>query len=105
MKMSRRTILKAGAGTALALAGSRLARGEEPGHDADPRHRVHRAAHDGARARARLKVTHFNRGKRDADSIETSSTATARASSSRCRAADRDVVVDDAGYIPKYTKC
>ncbi len=57
MKMSRRTILKAGAGTALALAGlTPRRRGKEPGHDADPRrHRVHRAAHDGARARARLE--------------------------------------------------
>ena len=108
MKLSRRKILKAGAGTALALAAGRLM--AHPGHE----HTLLILGGTGfigphltelALARG-WKVTHFNRGKRDADGVENVETlhGDRKGQLDSLKGRKWDAVVDNTGYIPKYTK-
>src|SRR5262245_24313850 len=52
------------------------------------------------------RVTHFNRGKRDADGVESVETLHGDRKGQLDSLRDRkwDVVVDNTGYIPKYVK-
>ena len=108
MKLTRRTILKAGAGTALALAGSRLMAEEKKGGTLlilggtgfiGP-HLTQAAVSRG------WKVTHFNRGKRDPDGVEGVETLIGdrKGQLDALKGRRWDAVIDDTGYIPKYCK-
>ncbi len=106
--MNRREIIKAGAGTALALAAGKLAAntGQEKtmlilgGTGFIGPHMTGLALAKG------WKVTHFNRGKRDADGVENVETLHGDRKGQLDSLKDRkwDVVVDNTGYIPKYQK-
>jgi nucleoside-diphosphate-sugar epimerase len=108
MKLSRRTILKAGAGTALALAGGRLM--AEPKSEGTllilggtgfiGPHLTQAALGRG------WKVTHFNRGRRVPDGVEHVETLIGdrRGQLDALKGRRWDAVVDDTGYIPKYCK-
>ncbi len=108
MKRSRRTILKAGAGTALALAGGRLVADDKPagsmlilgGTGFIGPHMTELALAKG------WKVTHFNRGKRDADGVPGVETlhGDRKGQLDSLKGGKWDVVVDNTGYIPKYEK-
>jgi 2'-hydroxyisoflavone reductase len=108
MNMTRRTILKAGAGTALALAGGRLvAEGKEEqtllilgGTGFIGPHLTQAAMSRG------WKVTHFNRGKRDPDGVEGVETLIGdrKGQLDSLKGRKWDAVVDDTGYIPKYCR-
>jgi 2'-hydroxyisoflavone reductase len=108
MKLSRRTILKAGAGTALALAGGPLMAEEKSantmlilgGTGFIGPHMTQLALSRG------WKVTHFNRGKRDPDGVENVETLNGdrKGQLDSLKGRKWDVVVDNTGYIPKYTK-
>jgi 2'-hydroxyisoflavone reductase len=108
MKMTRRTILKAGAGTAIALAGGRLVAEEKaPGTMLILGGTGFIGPHMTELALARgWKVTHFNRGKRDADGVPGVETLHGDRKGQLDSLKDRkwDVVVDNTGYIPKYQK-
>ncbi len=108
MKMSRRTILQAGAGTALALAGGRLiAEEQSPGTMLILGGTGFIGPHLTELALAKgWKVTHFNRGKRDADGVPNVETLHGDRKGQLDSLKDRkwDVVVDNTGYIPKYQK-
>ena len=109
MNTTRRSILKAGAGTALALAAGRLMAGE-----------VKKAKsllilggtgfigpHLTGQALARgWKVTHFNRGKRDPDGVENVETLIGdrKGNLESLKGRSWDAVVDDTGYVPKYCR-
>jgi nucleoside-diphosphate-sugar epimerase len=108
MRMSRRTILKAGAGSALALAGGRLMAKAKPGRTLlilggtgfiGPH--LTKAALAGG-----WKVTHFNRGKRDPDGVEGVETLIGdrKGQLDALKGRTWDAVIDDTGYIPKYCK-
>lgn len=108
MNMTRRTILKAGAGTALALAGGRLVAEGKKGQTLlilggtgfiGP-HLTQAAMSRG------WKVTHFNRGKRDPDGVEGVETLIGdrKGQLDSLKGRKWDAVVDDTGYIPKYCK-
>ena len=107
MDSTRRTILKAGAGTALALAAGRLAATE-----AAPRTLLVLGGtgfigpHLTEQALARgWKLTHFNRGRRDAD-VENVETLLGDRKGQLDSLQGRrwDAVVDDTGYIPKFVR-
>ena len=108
MKMSRRTILQAGAGTALALAGGRLVAEEKsPGTMLILGGTGFIGPHVTELALAKgWKVTHFNRGKRDADGVENVETlhGDRKGQLDSLKGRKWDVVVDNTGYIPKYQK-
>ena len=106
--MNRRDIIKAGAGTALALAAGRLAAasGQEKtmlilgGTGFIGPHMTELALARG------WKVTHFNRGKRDPDGVENVETlhGDRKGQLDSLKGRQWDVVVDNTGYIPKYQK-
>jgi len=108
MTISRRTLIQAGAGTALALAGGRLmaeASRERTllvlgGTGFIGPHVTEVALASG------WKVTHFNRGKRDPDGVESVETLHGDRKGQLDSLKDRrwDAVVDNTGYIPKYCK-
>jgi len=108
MKLSRRTILQAGAGSALALAAGRLmAKENSPGALLVLGGTGFIGPHITELALARgFSVTHFNRGKRDADGVENVETLHGDRKGQLDSLKDRkwDVVIDNTGYIPKYTK-
>ncbi len=109
MKLSRRTILKAGAGTALAMAGARLvaAADKSPGTMLILGGTGFIGPHITELALARSwKVTHFNRGKRDPDGVENVETLNGdrKGQLDSLKGRKWDVVVDNTGYIPKYTR-
>ncbi|MGH8244500.1 MAG: NAD-dependent epimerase/dehydratase family protein, partial [Steroidobacteraceae bacterium] len=108
MKLSRRTMLKAGAGTALALAGGRLMAEEESGRTLlilggtgfiGP-HLTELALARG------WKVSHFNRGKRDPDGVPGVETLIGdrQGQLDSLKGRTWDAVIDDTGYIPKYCR-
>ena len=107
MNRTRRTILKAGAGTAFALAVGRLAASE-----AAPRTLLILGGtgfigpHLTEQALARsFRVTHFNRGRRDAE-VENVETLLGdrKGQLDSLKGRKWDVVVDNTGYIPKFVK-
>ncbi len=108
MKLSRRNVLKAGAGSALALAAGRLMAKENfPGTLLVLGGTGFIGPHLTELALARgWKVTHFNRGKRDSDGVENVETLHGDRNGQLESLNGRkwDVVVDNTGYIPKYTK-
>lgn len=107
MNMTRRNVIKAGAGTALALAAGRIA--AHAGHE----HTMlilggtgFIGPHLTGQALARgWKVTHFNRGRRDAE-VENVETLLGDRKGQLDSLQDRkwDAVVDNTGYIPKFVK-
>ena len=108
MNMTRRTILKAGAGTALAMAAGRLSAGE-------PQQKTllvlggtgFIGPHVTELALARgWRVTHFNRGKRDPDGVENVETLLGdrKGQLDALKSRSWDAVVDNTGYIPKFEK-
>jgi 2'-hydroxyisoflavone reductase len=108
MKTSRRTILKAGAGTALALAGGRLmaqAARERTMLILGGTGFIGPHLTELALARG-WKVTHFNRGKRDADGVENVETlhGDRKGQLDSLKGRKWDAVVDNTGYIPKYCR-
>jgi 2'-hydroxyisoflavone reductase len=106
--MTRRSILKAGAGTALAIAAGRLPAGEQQqktllilgGTGFIGPHVTEQALARG------WKVTHFNRGKRDPDGVADVETLLGdrKGQLDALKGRSWDVVVDNTGYIPKYEK-
>ena len=108
MNETRRNILKAGAGTALAIAAGRLSAGEQPqktllvlgGTGFIGPHLTEQALARG------WKVTHFNRGKRDPDGVENVETLLGdrKGQLDALKGRSWDAVVDNTGYIPKYEK-
>jgi 2'-hydroxyisoflavone reductase len=107
MKFSRRNVLKAGAGSALALAAGRLMASEDR-----PRTLLILGGtgfigpHVTEQALARgWKVTHFNRGKKDAD-VENVETLLGdrKGQLDSLKGRHWDAVVDNTGYIPKYCR-
>ncbi len=108
MHMTRRTILKAGAGGALALAAGGLAAQEKKpqtllilgGTGFIGPHLTQAATARG------WKVTHFNRGKRDPDGVDGVETLIGdrKGQLDSLKGRKWDVVIDDTGYIPKYCK-
>ncbi len=108
MNHTRRTIIQASAATALALAAGRL--GASTGTQKTMLilggtgfigpHLTEQALARG------WTVTHFNRGKRDADGVENVETLHGDRKGQLDSLKDRkwDVVVDNTGYIPKYEK-
>ena len=106
--MNRRDIIKAGAGTALALAAGRIAAeaGQEKtmlilgGTGFIGPHMTELALARG------WKVTHFNRGKRDADGVPNVETlhGDRKGQLDSLKGRKWDVVVDNTGYIPKFQK-
>jgi 2'-hydroxyisoflavone reductase len=108
MKLTRRTILKAGAGTALALAGGRLMAQRGDGRTLlilGGTGFIGPHLTDLALARG-WKVTHFNRGKRDPDGVENVETLNGdrKGQLDSLQGRKWDAVVDNTGYIPKYCK-
>ena len=107
MNRTRRTILKAGAGTALALAAGRLAASKTApktllilgGTGFIGPHLTEQALARG------FKVTHFNRGRRDAEveGVETL-LGDRMGQLDSLRGRGWDAVVDNTGYIPKFVK-
>jgi 2'-hydroxyisoflavone reductase len=106
--MNRREIIKAGAGTALALAAGKLTANTDQektmlilgGTGFIGPHMTELALAQG------WKVTHFNRGKRDADGVENVETlhGDRKGQLDSLKGRKWDVVVDNTGYIPKYQK-
>ena len=107
MDMTRRSILKAGAGTALAIAAGRLAAGEQKqktllilgGTGFIGPHLTEQALARG------WKVTHFNRGKHDAEvkNVETL-LGDRKGQLDSLKGRSWDAVVDNTAYIPKFVK-
>jgi 2'-hydroxyisoflavone reductase len=107
MDMTRRSILKTAAGTALAIAAGRLAAGEQRqktllilgGTGFIGPHLTEQALARG------WKVTHFNRGKHDAE-VENVETLLGdrKGQLDSLKGRSWDAVVDNTGYIPKYEK-
>lgn len=108
MNQTRRNVIKAGAGTALALAAGRLS--AHAGHD----HTLLILGGTGfigphltelALARG-WKVTHFNRGKRDPDGVANVETLNGdrKGQLDSLKGRKWDAVVDNTGYIPKYCR-
>ncbi len=107
MSMTRRNVIKAGAGTALALAAGPLATSPEHartllilgGTGFIGPHLTEQALARG------WKVTHFNRGRRDAD-VENVDTVIGdrKGQLDSLKGRRWDAVVDNTGYIPKYCK-
>ena len=108
MTISRRTLIKAGAGTALALAGGRLmAQASEPRTLLVLGGTGFIGPHVTEVALARgWKVTHFNRGKREPDGVENVETlhGDRKGQLDSLKGRRWDAVIDNTGYIPKYQK-
>jgi 2'-hydroxyisoflavone reductase len=107
MNMTRRNVIKAGCGTALALAAGRIAA------HADPRTMLILGGtgfigpHLTEQAMARgWKVTHFNRGKRDPDGVADVETlhGDRKGQLDALKGRRWDAVIDNTGYIPKFVK-
>ena len=108
MHMTRRELIQAGAGTALALAAGRL--GAQSGGDRSllvlggtgfiGPHLTELALAQG------WKVTHFNRGKRDPDGVANVETlhGDRKGQLDALKGRKWEAVVDNTGYIPKYCK-
>jgi 2'-hydroxyisoflavone reductase len=108
MNRTRRNVLKAGAGTALALAAGRLA--AHAGHERTllvlggtgfiGPHLTEQAMARG------WKVTHFNRGKRDPDGVAGVETlhGDRKGQLDALKGRRWDAVIDNTGYIPKFVK-
>jgi 2'-hydroxyisoflavone reductase len=107
MNRTRRGLLKAGAGVALALAAGRLAAGEKkPGTLLILGGTGFIGPHLTEQALARgFIVTHFNRGRRDAtvEGVETL-IGDRKGQLDALRGRRWDAVIDDTGYIPKFVK-
>jgi 2'-hydroxyisoflavone reductase len=108
MTISRRTLIQAGAGTALALAGGRLmaeATRERTVLVLGGTGFIGPHVTEVALARG-WKVTHFNRGKRDPDGVTGVETLLGDREGQLDSLKGRrwDVVIDNTGYIPKYCK-
>jgi 2'-hydroxyisoflavone reductase len=108
MTISRRTLIHAGAGTALALAGGRLmaeAAKERTLLILGGTGFIGPTVTDVALARG-WKVTHFNRGKRDADGVPGVETLLGDRKGQLDSLQGRrwDAVIDNTGYIPKYCR-
>jgi 2'-hydroxyisoflavone reductase len=108
MKVTRRDLIQAGAGTALALGARRLGAADTP-----PRSLLVLGGtgfigpHLTELALARgWKVTHFNRGKRAPDGVENVETlhGDRKGQLDALKGRRWDAVVDNTGYIPKYCK-
>jgi 2'-hydroxyisoflavone reductase len=107
MNMTRRNVIQAGAGTALAFAAGRI--GAQAGRGRTllilggtgfiGPHLTEQALARG------WKVTHFNRGRRDAD-VENVETLIGdrKGELDALQGRKWDAVVDNTGYIPKYCK-
>jgi len=108
MNRTRRNVLKAGAGTALALAAGRLA--AHAGHERTMLilgGTGFIGPHLTEQAKARgWKVTHFNRGKRDPDGVADVETlhGDRKGQLDSLKGRKWDAVVDNTGYIPKFVK-
>jgi 2'-hydroxyisoflavone reductase len=107
MNMTRRTVIQAGAGTALALAAGRLAAAASPrtmlilgGTGFIGPHLTEQALARG------WTVTHFNRGRRDPDGVANVETLNGdrKGQLDSLKGRRWDAVVDNTGYIPKYVK-
>lgn len=107
MNQTRRNVIKAGCGTALALAAGRIAAhaGEHTmlilgGTGFIGPHLTEQALARG------WKVTHFNRGKRDADGVENVETlhGDRKGQLESLNGRKWDAVIDNTGYIPKFVK-
>ncbi|HEY7740084.1 MAG TPA: NAD-dependent epimerase/dehydratase family protein [Steroidobacteraceae bacterium] len=107
MNMTRRNVIKAGCGTALALAAGRIAA------HAGPRTMLILGGtgfigpHLTEQAMARgWKVTHFNRGKRDPDGVADVETlhGDRKGQLDALKGRRWDAVIDNTGYIPKFVK-
>jgi 2'-hydroxyisoflavone reductase len=108
MTISRRKLIQAGAGTALALAGGRLLA------DAAKERTLLILGGTGfigphltglAQSRG-WKVTHFNRGKRDPDGVPGVETLIGdrKGQLDALKGRKWDAVIDDTGYIPKFCR-
>jgi 2'-hydroxyisoflavone reductase len=107
MDMTRRSILKTAAGTALAVAAGRLAAAEQKlktllilgGTGFIGPHLTEQALARG------WKITHFNRGQRDAE-VENVETLLGdrKGQLDSLKGRSWDAVVDNTGYIPKFVK-
>lgn len=108
MNFTRRNVLKAGAGTALALAAGPLAARTATGRTLlilGGTGFIGPHLTEAALARG-WTVTHFNRGRRDPDGVENVETLIGDRKGQLDALRDRkwDAVVDNTGYIPKYVK-
>jgi 2'-hydroxyisoflavone reductase len=108
MNMTRRSVIKVGAGTALALAAGRIGANAGRGRTLlilggtgfiGP-HLTEQALARG------WTVTHFNRGKRDPDGVPNVETLNGdrKGQLDSLKGRKWDAVVDNTGYIPKYCK-
>lgn len=107
MNMTRRELIRAGAGTALALASGRLlARAKGPGSLLILGGTGFIGPHLTELALARgWKVSHFNRGRRDPDVANVETLIGDRKGQLGSLEGRRwDAVIDNTGYIPKYCK-
>jgi 2'-hydroxyisoflavone reductase len=108
MKITRRTVLKAGAGTALALTGGKLVAQSRGGRSLlilGGTGFIGPHVTELALARG-WKVTHFNRGKRDPDGVPGVETLIGdrKGQLDSLKGRKWDAVIDDTGYIPKFCK-
>jgi 2'-hydroxyisoflavone reductase len=106
MTITRRTLIQAGAGTALALAGGRLmaqASAERTLLILGGTGFIGPTVTEVALARG-WKVTHFNRGKRDPDGVTGVETLLGdrKGQLDSLKGRRWDAVIDNTGYIPKY---
>ncbi|HXV40057.1 MAG TPA: NAD-dependent epimerase/dehydratase family protein [Steroidobacteraceae bacterium] len=107
MDRTRRNVLKAGCGTALALAAGRLAAHAGPHTMLILGGTGFIGPHLTEQAMARgWKVTHFNRGKRDADGVADVETlhGDRKGQLDALKGRKWDAVIDNTGYIPKFVK-
>ncbi len=107
MNLTRRNVIKAGAGTALALSAGRLSAGAGGrtmlilgGTGFIGPHLTEQALARG------YAVTHFNRGRRDPDGVANVETLNGdrKGQLDSLKGRKWDVVVDNTGYIPKFVK-
>lgn len=105
MDRTRRSLLKAGAGTALALAAGRVAAGDSGSRTLlilGGTGFIGPHLTDGALARG-WRVTHFNRGRRDAQVADVETLIGDRKGElDALRDRRWDAVVDNTGYVPKF---
>ena len=107
MNMTRRNVIQAGCGTALALAAGRIAAHAGPHTMLILGGTGFIGPHLTEQAMARgWKVTHFNRGKRDPDGVADVETLIGDRKGQLDALKDRkwDAVVDNTGYVPKFVK-
>jgi 2'-hydroxyisoflavone reductase len=107
MNMTRRNVIKAGCGTALALAAGRIAAHAGPHTMLILGGTGFIGPHLTEQAMARgWKVTHFNRGKRDPDGVADVETlhGDRKGQLDALKGRRWDAVIDNTGYIPKFVK-